>query len=200
MARSLNQEEYLKLMEHLNDPTNWGPETYVTELLLRTGMRQGELVRLTPDDFRFPENGTDYDIDLLCAEVRIRCLKGSLARTARFDMGFGARFQSLVELMKAENVPTLGLLVSGSVKPDDQARQVRRMVSGVLKKVLGKGHGYSAHSLRHTYAKKAFEFLGNDLVRVRLAMGHVSVQSTERYLRHVQADEVAQSMLAAFKS
>jgi integrase len=182
----LTDEEYAKLLRFLKEPANWDVETGVTDLLMRTGMRQGELVRLKFSDF-----------DLERRMILIRPLKGSELRVSKLPEEVWDRIFYLVILMEKERVDTFGGLFCASNNPRFQTRQVQRLVKKCLDRALGKGHGFTTHSLRHTYALKCLKRFDNDLLKVKMAMGHVSIQSTEQYLKYIRSEDLADDIMEA---
>jgi integrase len=72
----------------------------------------------------------------------------------------------------------------GHMRPDSVGRWFARHL------------GANVHSLRHRFAQTAYR-RGHDLEAVRLAMGHASVTTTQRYL-HADADDVLAAVSGAW--
>jgi site-specific recombinase XerC len=76
------------------------------------------------------------------------------------------------------------------------ANRISRLVSawmGAAGLKLGAYDGVSAHALRHTMASNMLERCGN-VRTVQDALGHVSLATTERYLRHTDLDAMRAAM------
>lgn len=76
------------------------------------------------------------------------------------------------------------------------ANRISRLVSGWFKAAglkAGPYDGLSAHALRHTMASNMLERCGN-VRTVQDALGHVSLATTERYLRHTDLDVMRAAM------
>lgn len=61
-------------------------------------------------------------------------------------------------------------------------RQLQALANTLFTRVLGKQHGLSFHSLRHTFAMRLYAET-KDLFLVKRMLGHRSVRSTEVYAR-----------------
>ncbi len=186
VRKHLTDDQYSKLLRFLDDAANWEIETAIVDILMRTGMRQGELVRLTLDDF-----------DMERRMILVRPLKGSEIRVSKLNGDVWQRIVYLILMMERGEVQTFGQLFCASNNPRFQARQVQRLVSKCLDRALGKGHGYTTHSLRHTYALKCLKRFDNDLLKVKMAMGHKSVQTTEIYLKYIKSEDLADDIMEA---
>jgi site-specific recombinase XerC len=76
------------------------------------------------------------------------------------------------------------------------ANRISRLVSGWFKAAglkAGPYDGLSAHALRHTMASNMLERCGN-VRTVQDALGHVSLATTERYLRHTGLEVMRAAM------
>ena len=56
----------------------------------------------------------------------------------------------------------------------------------------------TAHSLRHGFGTRLLRESGHDIVAVKTALGHSSVETTEQYLDDLRADELAAVLEAAY--
>lgn len=76
------------------------------------------------------------------------------------------------------------------------ANRISKLVSGWFNAAgikAGAYDGNSAHALRHTMASNMLERCGN-VRTVQDALGHISLATTERYLRHANLDEMRAAM------
>lgn len=180
-AKHFSQSHELQLKSWLECPTNLSTDSLVVEMLYRTGMRQGELVRLTAMDFDFPRR-----------MIRVRPLKGSKERRLPIPESCIARYQAFVE---SWGTGTLGTAISSSKDVAAHLRLVRKIVARVFDASLNGNQGYSAHCLRHTFALKCLRAFDNDVLKVQMAMGHKSLSSTARYLDYLKSEDLSEVIL-----
>jgi site-specific recombinase XerD len=65
-----------------------------------------------------------------------------------------------------------------------------RYLVGKLQDAGEMGARYSVHDLRHAFAVRVYEKSGHDLHATKRALGHTSIQTTERYLQSLGAADV----------
>ena len=145
-------------------------------LMLTTGLRTTEIVNANVEDLR-EVNG----------EARLYILgKGRTAKTDYVKVGTEA-----LSLLKG----TLGGRISGPLFLSESnsnttdrltTRSVSRIVKGYLLRI-GKGDGYTAHSLRHTTAVQILK-TGGSIEEVREVLRHRDVRTTEIYSHDLQRE------------
>lgn len=156
-------------------------------LLLQTGMRQDEVVRLKWMNFSF---GVE-------PRVFVEAAKDSVSRWLPMDGLLADRVKRL-GLADAyfRSGGCLGDLISDARNSASQKKALRRAFHIALQLAIG-DHRYSAHSLRHTFALRCLKAMGNDLLKVKLIMGHKSINSTARYLEYLRAEDLHADVLRA---
>jgi integrase/recombinase XerC len=145
-------------------------------LMLTTGLRTTEIVNANVEDLR-EVNG----------ETRLYILgKGRTAKTDYVKIGTEA-----LSLLKG----ILGGRISGPLFLSESnrnltdcltTRSVSRIVKGYLLRI-GKGDGYTAHSLRHTTAVQILK-TGGSIEEVREVLRHRDVRTTEIYSHDLQRE------------
>ena len=133
-------------------------------LLLGTGMRLGSALQLEVDDF-----------DLERSDVVLRATKGR-----------GSQVVFLPQPLREHMLVWVGEKCSGRVFPGRgggllDRRHVQRRLAYWLDKACVRRR-YSPHSLRHTFAMNLYERTG-DILLVKEALGHQSIESTLIYAR-----------------
>lgn len=152
-------------------------------LLLQTGMRQDEVVRLSWTSFSLGED----------PKVYVTASKASVSRWLPLDGLLAARCRDLPFVPAGI---TIGQLISNSNDPRAQKRAVRRAFHISLQLAIG-DHRYSTHSLRHTFALRCLRAMENDILKVQLIMGHRSINSTARYLQYMRTQDLHADVLRA---
>lgn len=171
--------------KHLTDQEYQGFKAYLQEhkhilleLLLRTGMRQGEAVELT-------EKNLTGDC------ITFQTDKRGKIRRVPVDAEFMGRLrESLARVAKS------GDLVA-KASHDSQCRMLRMEFERVARRYFGPMHRLSLHSLRHTFAVRMLRALNNDVLKVQQIMGHKDINATIAYLRYVQVDDYKDKILEA---
>jgi site-specific recombinase XerD len=151
--------------------------------MYRTGVRVRELVSLRMQDYNREKQ-----------TLRVVKGKGGKSRTLAVDadlvlvldqwLGFRAR---LGDLDKSE---PLFLTLTG----DEIATQYVRKFMRRLRGKSGIGRRCNPHSLRHTFAAE-LHLEGVDLVAIMRMLGHVSLATTEKYLRGIDADRLSRQAI-----
>lgn len=161
-----------------------GIESTLILLLIFTGARQCEVVGMTRKC-----------IDLTAGRVFIRAAKGSESRW----MALPTRAKQRLFELKAElpGETTVGMLLSWRGLENSQKRHLQRIFDRIMVAALGRKL-YTLHSLRHTFALRCYKLFENDILKVKLAMGHGSITSTAQYLKHLQHEEIAKEVSESF--
>jgi integrase len=138
-----------------------------------SGLRSGEVSQIVMGDLFVP-----------LRRLRVRTLKGGPERALDLDETLireltGWRGEGQTRLSFAKLGPQDLLL------PNCRGKLVRReqfntMAKGLFDRLLGPMHGLTFHSLRHTFAMRAYAE-SKDLFLVQRQLGHSSVKTTEIY-------------------
>jgi integrase len=132
--------------------------------MLRTGIHLSSALSLEVDDL-------DFD----ASEIRIRAAKGN--RDERVVMP-----QDVAELLRTHlGKETTGPVFTTSTGKPLSPRHVQRRFRALVRKV-GITRRVTPHSLRHSFGMEIYQRTGN-LLLVKEAMGHRSIQSTLAYAR-----------------
>lgn len=141
-------------------------------LMLDTGMREGEVLRLTLDD-----------IDLANRSCRISAeSKGRRERTVWFEEDTANAIRSYLRVRRKYGG---GRLLVTRDRPSMSKGNILRIVHDVAREA-----GFqrlTVHSLRHTAATNMLR-RGMSLQAVSLILGHKSIRTTERYLHLITDD------------
>lgn len=142
-------------------------------LMLKTGIRVGELVKL---------NLADIYMNQRSGEVIIRQGKGNKFR--RVPLNLEAR-QSIASWLEVRNPKTVteNLFLNKQGHPIT-ANGVERRVGIYAQRV---GVKITPHMLRHTFAKNALD-RGANITQVAALLGHENLNTTRRYLTPGKAD------------
>ena len=145
-------------------------------LMLTTGLRTTEIVNANVEDLR-EVNG----------ETRLYILgKGRTAKTDYVKIGTEAL--SLLKGILGNRLSGPLFLSESNRNTTDRltTRSVSRIVKGYLLRI-GKGDGYTAHSLRHTTAVQILK-TGGSIEEVREVLRHRDVRTTEIYSHDLQRE------------
>ena len=145
-------------------------------VMWRAGLRVSEALDLRMDDLRPDEGG-----------VWVRRGKGGKARLAGMDPESFEALQPWLELRGELGLdpdgPVFCTFTGNAVEPSYVRHMCRR-----LRSKLGLSKRVHAHALRHTHAHELFrEGVAEKLIQVQL--GHASLESTDKYLRKIGANE-----------
>jgi site-specific recombinase XerD len=159
--RILTQMEYQKLLMACSSNIR---DYAIVALLLQTGIRLSELVRLTLSDVHIPET-----IDIIG--------KGSRGgRTIPLNSKACEALQAYITIRPASEYPSLFLNHYGNPLGE----------RGVQKKLMLYFHqagipGASVHSLRHTFAVQHI-VRGTNIITVKKILGHSDIRTTQEYI------------------
>ncbi len=177
----LSEEEASRLLEAARRPR----DRALIVLLLGSGLRASEVVRLTVGDLH-----VDADGDLL---VHVRGGKGRKDRLVPLPRGVVQEIERYIALQGWEigNVRDADQVLfpsrEGSNKPMSTAR-LRQIVDELLARA-GIHKAISPHALRHTYAISLLR-RGAHLPAVQKLLGHASLATTQRYIDHLELKEL----------
>ena len=142
-----------------------------------SGLRSGEVSQLVVSDLSVP-----------LRRLRVRTIKGGPERTLSLDaslvqelLDWRDRCRGQMRLGFAKRQPGDLLLPNCHGKPV-RREQFNRMAKRLFTSLLGDYHGLTFHSLRHTFAMRAYADT-KDLFLVQRQLGHASIQTTEIYAR-----------------
>ena len=175
LPRVLTQSEYQRLLSASSQSLR---DTALVELLLQTGMRLSELVRLKRSDLDLPDPVTP-GIDPI-GQVNITSGGGRRSRSIPLNQQACQALRRYFEHCPA--TPTGTVFANRFGKPLG-ARGVQKLI----KKYLDRSgiRGASVHSLRHTFgAQHAAQ--GTSLKTLQEAMGHQDIRTTSLYLSLAQ--------------
>jgi len=165
--RVLSKEEYERLLAAVQKPR----DRAIIQLLLQTGIRLSEIVRLTLSDLDLPKRITKDALGTM------RILgKGRKTRTVLLNMKACEALSTWLRLRPT--VETEALFVSSHLRPISP-RQYEYLVGKYLAAAGIKHAG--VHTLRHTFATHHIA-MGTDLVTVQEFLGHRSLDTTRLYI------------------
>ena len=152
-------------------------------LLYRAGLRISEALALKPKD-----------LDLATGAVRVLHGKGDKARVVGLDPGALAVIARWVDrraLLGVGNRAPLLCTLKGATVKDAYVRKLMKRLghrAGIEKRV-------HPHGLRHTHAAELARE-GTPMNVIQAQLGHSSLATTDRYLRHVAPAELVKLMQA----
>lgn len=168
-----------------------GKELAIITLLLESGIRVSELCNLRIEDLDF-ENGL----------VHVWNGKGSKERYAPFPERSQRRIRRFLEerrhgLLNEYIAPTAYVFPNETQEDKPATRQgVQKMVESYVERLTGH-KGIGAHDLRHA-AASVWDERGVKIRDVQKALGHSSVQTTERiYVKILDKKKAAMTIAAA---
>jgi site-specific recombinase XerD len=144
------------------------------ELLLRTGLRIGELADLDAGDVRLTQR---------TGELVVRHGKGDRRRVVPLSWVARAALRAWLfdrERHAARPARDHGLLWIPRTGEQLSVRSITKLVTKVM---AAAGVDESAHGLRHTLAPRLVRDHGCDLALVADVLGHADVKITRRYAR-----------------
>ncbi len=178
---TLSEDEAARLLEAARRPR----DRALLVLLLGAGLRASEAVRLTVGDLL-----VDADGDLL---VHVKAGKGRKDRIVPLPRAVADEITRYLALrgLKVGDARDAGRVVfpsrEGSNKPMTTARL--RQIVGELLREAGIHKAISPHALRHTYAITLLR-RGAHLPAVQKLLGHASLATTQRYVDHLELQEL----------
>jgi site-specific recombinase XerD len=181
-AEPLTAEEARQLLQTCSRraPTGIRNAALIT-MLYRAGLRVSEALALYPKDVNV-ENGT----------IRVLHGKGDVARTVGLDpeaCAVVARWIDRRAALKINGRRRLFCTLVGKPVSSTYVRMMLRRLAGRA----GIEKRIHPHGLRHTMAVEMLRE-GFDLVTIQRQLGHTSLATTERYLRHLSPEDVIQAV------
>lgn len=179
LPRFLTREELARLLGAVDRRTPAGRRDYAAILLLiSTGLRAGELVRLTLDD-----------VDWRARLLRVEATKTRSSRAVPIP---GPAFSSLVEYIRCDRSPRAScrsLFIAygpgGRILDDPEPSSyniLERSVRHALRKAGIDPRNSSCHRFRHTYAQHLLE-QGIGYPALQALLGHGSLHTVGFYAR-----------------
>jgi integrase/recombinase XerC len=187
-ARSFNDADVSMLIETVDKDVS--PEGRVLQVILDTGLRVGDVLRLPRIDIK---RG-------LRSGVLRAVTKGDVITQIPIA-GATEAWQRLYDEMKGHRTVAQWVCPDGdgSARAGDCAYQrVNRHLKGLGEK-LGLEGRVHLHRIRRTFAVAALRHT-EDVVAVQQALGHRSLQATQQYLDELRVDDVADLQKAIRKN
>ncbi len=180
-SRPLSEEETEKLLKAARSGSRVGlarRDVAILQLLLRTGLRVGEIVDLQKDDLVFDNPGL---------HLKVCTGKGKIkTRKIPVPAGLCKILDSYLQVRPHSNTEHFFLSQEGR---SISKRTVQRIISDCAKNAGV--DGVSAQSMRRTFALQLFSKT-QDLALVSKRLGHQNKSITERYLSIHQASQTEQ--------
>jgi len=148
--------------------------------MYRTGVRVNELCSI--------QTGDIYPLVDGCAIVRINNPKGYRGGAMPREIGLDKRAAQYIFDWLAVRQQGDGPLFTTRTGVGVLSTYIRQLLPR-LATLAGVHRRVHPHAFRHTFAKELYEE-GVGLVEIMLAMGHTSLTTTQKYLRHIGATEV----------
>jgi integrase/recombinase XerD len=167
----MSEDEVDVLIHH---PSLTLKEQCAIELLYGSGLRISELCNLRPKDIE-------------TSEKRIKVCLGKGDKD-RFTLLPDAIVDRLRQFYVQEGRPPLFLFTSKQTKRAVHVRSMQVVVNSAMQKAGFKGRGFTAHTLRHSFATHLLN-QGVNIHVIKTLLGHSKIETTMIYLhlqRHTQ--------------
>ena len=186
-AKKLVRALDLSVNPNSNRETRINTRNYLIFIMLKTGVRYGEAIGLTPNDFDFKNNTLNIDKqwDYKMYEGFVGLKSKTSYRKVPLDEETSEIFKKYLKEIKVQNgVPFFVYMSKGSLP--------NSIINEHLKKVCKKADVpvVNAHSLRHTFASLCVAN-GVSLQQTSEWLGHSSTVVTQRVYTHI-TDELEQ--------
>jgi len=133
------------------------------------------------------------DLDTVAGDLHLRVTKGGKPRRVALDpIGLGIVLRWLAARGRLTGTPRSGFLFCNSSGKPLTTSAVRRLMARLGRRA-GLERRVHAHALRHSFAVQAVR-AGLALPIVQAALGHASLATTDRYVRHVAPEELLEAM------
>ena len=185
----LSHAEVLKFFRAVDQESEKGKRDWaIIQLMVQAGLRIGEVANVRTGDLEISERK---------GVLLIRSGKGGQPRKVYLDSTARKAIQDYLEV-RPKHPGLENLFISQKRSPLS-----RRAIHNVVKFYLERAGlpGRSAHSLRHLFATKLYNG-SKDILLVREALGHRSLQTTLRYARKTEAEiaeKIEESELNIFR-
>lgn len=196
---TFSEEEFRKLIEviELKDINNYKKKYYYPafQLIMQTGMRVGELLALTFDDFfekdgkyyvtisksaRYIKNKGDEKTRLVISET-----KTGKSRTLPLNEKAVDSYKFYLNNRKSKDQKQLIVNKKGNVPHDSTMRKnfTKLLEEAEIQnvKVNKVRYKYCVHTLRHTFATILINDKNANIVKVSELLGHSGIEITQRY-------------------
>ena len=170
--KALNPLEFRRLLREVHKGGK-PRDIAIVELLANTGVRVGELVRLTLEDIQISSRK---------GKVTVRSGKGAKYREVPLNADARRAIDNYLEVRPTDGVDALFIGQRGSVLTPSAVWRV------VKKYGHRAGLDISPHTLRHTFGTRLVRRKGVDLVTVAAMMGHESLDTTAIYTKPSEED------------
>ncbi len=180
-ARALSAQQ-LRAVELAADRQGSSRDRALLQVLLRTGLRIGEVAALDISDVRLTQR---------TGELVVRHGKGDRRRIVPLSRSVRAALRDWRTDRSAHPsrpAPDSGPLWVSRSGQRLSVRSISKLVSSVL---AAAGVDESAHALRHTLATRLVRERARDLALVADILGHADVKTTRRYVRSELEDRRA---------
>lgn len=165
LPRAIDPEDVKQLLAVIKKPRDWA----MILLLLRTGMRIGELLDTKVGDINLPER-------------RIEIFEARKNRVGRVVYLSDDARRALRKWFKLRD-PQIEMLFYGQGRRNALSYEAARIMFHRYIEQAGLPHkGYTLHCLRHTFASELLN-AGMRLECVQQLLGHSSIEMTRRYAR-----------------
>ncbi len=178
LVKCLEKDQVEKLLRFLTEHRSKRDSYMFFELMLRTGCRTDEFIRIRPCDIVRCKSG--YDVTIY------RGSKGSKARQFELDSFRTSHLcEAILERCNAFKIglksPIVQIISDG--QPHSAKRLMRKHFDKMMYEVFGSaGLKFSLHSLRHTFADIILKKTNKDVIALKNGLGHESLNSTDHYL------------------
>lgn len=139
----------------------------VIHTLFRTGLRLQEMLNLEVTDVNLAER-----------EIFVRQGKGSKDRTVPIHPSLLPFLKNYVSERRKRNKPSRWFFTGLNSDKQMYQKDIQRMIKKIVK---SSGVYFSAHMLRHTFARQMID-AGLDLYKLKEILGHSSITTTQRYM------------------
>jgi len=165
LPRAIDPEDVKQLLSVIKKPRDWA----MILLLLRTGMRIGELLDTKVGDINLPEK-------------RIEIIEARKNRVGRVVYLSADARRALRAWLKKRDAQSETLFYGRGRRKALSYEAARIMFCRYIEKAGLPHKGYTLHCLRHTFASELLN-AGMRLECVQQLLGHSSIEMTRRYAR-----------------
>jgi integrase/recombinase XerD len=181
----LSEDEAGRMLEAARRPR----DRAMLALLLGTGLRAAEIVKLQVGDLHI-----DADGDLI---LHVRAGKGRKDRLVPVPRGAAAEIMRYLALRGLEvgDARDAGAVIFPSREGDNRGMTTARLrqIVDELLRTAGISKALSPHSMRHTYAATLIR-RGAPTPAVQKLLGHASLATTQKYIDHLDLAELKRAV------